>query len=136
MVDGSRHEWDVLVAIAAGGVLGAEVRYGLARWISHPAHAWPWSTLLTNAAGSLLIGGLMAWVLARERPPRLARPFLGVGILGGFTTFSTFAVETHGLLLAHRVVVAFAYVGASLAACLLAVALGEGLTRRLVGRPA
>lgn len=129
-------EWDILVAIAAGGVLGAEARYGLARVMPHPAHAWPWATLVTNAVGSLLIGVLMAWLLARKHPPRLARPFLGVGVLGGFTTFSTFAVETHGLLLDHRVAIAFGYVATSLVACLLAVAAGSALGRLVVGRRA
>jgi fluoride exporter len=129
-------EWDILTAIAAGGVLGAEARYGLARLIPHPAHAWPWATLATNAAGSLLIGVLMAWLLARKHPPRLTRPFLGVGVLGGFTTFSTFAVETHGLLLAHRVAVAFGYVAVSVLVCLVAVAAGGALGRLVVGHPA
>lgn len=130
----ARREWDVLAAVSAGGVLGAEARYGLARLMPHPAHAWPWATLITNAGGSLLIGLLMAGLLATKQPHRLARPFLGVGVLGGFTTFSTFAVETHGLLLAHRVAVAVGYVAASLAACLLAVALGGMLGRHVIGR--
>lgn len=127
------HEWDLLLATAAGGVVGAEARYGLAVALPHASAAWPWATLITNAVGCLLIGILMVVLLeVVAAPHRLARPFLGVGVLGGFTTFSTFAGEVHRLLLAHRPGVALGYVGASLVACLGAVALGTALVRAVV----
>lgn len=116
------HEWDLLAAIAVGGVLGAEARYGIGELIPHAAAVFPWSTLLVNASGSLLIGALM--VVLHEwdgRLHRLARPFLGVGLLGGYTTFSTFGVDAVGLVRAHEPLLALGYVVASLVLCLLGV---------------
>jgi fluoride exporter len=128
---------DVLAVIAVGGVLGAEARYGVARLLPHPPSAFPWATLVVNALGCLLIGGLMVVVTEVTRPHRLARPFLGVGVLGGFTTFSTYTVDVQRLLLAHRPGVALGYLLGTLAAALVAVWLGATSTRAavvLVGR--
>jgi CrcB protein len=84
----------------------------------------------------LLIGVLMVVLIDLvERPHRLARPFLGVGVLGGYTTYSTFAVEAHQLLLAHRPWAALGYVVLTLAACGGAVCAGTWLTLR-AGRAA
>ena len=79
----------VLGAIAVGGVVGAEARYGLGVLLPHRADEWPWATLLTNVSGCLLIGVLMVVIVERIRPHPLVRPLLGVGVLGGYTTFST-----------------------------------------------
>lgn len=114
------HEWDLLAAIAVGGVLGAEARYGLSRWVSHPAGTMPWSTIVINVVGSLLLGTLMALIDARGAH-RLLRPFVGVGILGGFTTFSTFTVDVDVLVHAHRYGVAAGYLVLTIVACLAAV---------------
>ncbi len=127
-------ESDVLLAIAVGGVVGAEARYGLAELVPHANTAWPWATLLTNVIGSALLGVLMATLAESAAPPRLARPFLGVGVLGGFTTFSTFAVDAYRLLLAHRPLVAAAYVVVSVLVCLLGVLLAMPATTRLIQR--
>ncbi len=126
-------EWDLVLAVALGGVVGAEARYALAELMPHGTGAWPWATLVTNVVGSGLIGVLMALLATAGRPPRLVRPLLGTGVLGGFTTFSTFALDLHGLLLAHRPGVALAYVAASLAGCLVATAAAFALVRRLGG---
>ena len=115
-----QHEWDLLGVIAAGGILGAEARYGIGRWISHPVATMPWSTVLINIIGSLLLGGVMALIDTRGAP-RLLRPFVGVGILGGFTTFSTFAVDVDQLLHAHRAAVAAGYLAVTVLGCLAAV---------------
>lgn len=123
-------DWDVLLAIALGGVVGAEARYGLTRAVPPPEAAWPWATLLANVAGSALIGLLMSWVDA-TRAHRLARPLLGVGVLGGFTTFSTFGLDAYRLVQAHRPALALAYVGVSVLACLGAVAVADATGRRL-----
>src|SRR4051794_26479310 len=88
----------LLAAIAAGGVLGAEARYALGRWLPSPAGAWPAATWWINVVGSLLLGALMVVLTELTTPHRLARPFLGVGVLGGFTTFSTYAVDIQQLL--------------------------------------
>jgi fluoride exporter len=133
----ARVQPDVLAVIAAGGVIGAEARYGVGLLLPHAADAFPWSTLLVNALGCLLIGALMVVLAETTAPHRLARPFLGVGVLGGFTTFSTYAVDVRLLLLANRPVPALAYLVGTLAAALVAVWVGATATRGLLrrGRP-
>jgi CrcB protein len=126
----------VLAAIAAGGVLGAEARYGLVRAVPHAAGRWPWSTLVVNIVGSLLIGVLMAVLAARAAPWPLARPFLGTGVLGGFTTFSTYAVDLRTLAAHGEAGLALGYAGASIVAGLLAVTAGAGVTRAVLRRRA
>ncbi len=95
-----RRSWDpgVLAAIAAGGVLGAEARYGMSVLISDQPGQWPWATWLVNISGCLLIGILMVAITELTSPHRLVRPFLGVGILGGYTTFSSYTFEGLELL--------------------------------------
>jgi CrcB protein len=122
----------ILGAIAAGGVVGAEARYGLDLAIPHDAGTFPWATLIINIAGSFLIGVLMALLASRPRPPQLARPFLGVGILGGFTTFSTYAVDLRELLGHDHPALAAAYLVLTLGAGLLAVGLGLRAAARLL----
>lgn len=133
--DVGRREGLTLAVIAAGGVLGAEARYGIATALPHADSAWPWSTLVANVVGSLLLGVLMA-VVERRSPHHLLRPFLGVGILGGFTTFSTFAVDNQHLFGAQRPFVALGYAAASLLGCFAATALGLVTARRTVGQHA
>lgn len=124
----------LLGAIAAGGVVGAEARYALSLWWPNAAGQWPVATWWVNLSGSLLLGALMA-VLSRMRiPHRLARPFLGVGVLGGYTTFSTAMVDVHDLLQAGRPGVAVAYLFGTAAAALLAVFAGSMGTRTLIAR--
>lgn len=121
----------VLAAVCIGGVLGAEARYGLARSLPHHASGWPWATLLTNVAGCALIGVLMAAV-ERRGLPLLLRSFLGVGVLGGFTTFSTYELDAFQLLHAHRVVIALGYLVVGVLVCVAAVAVAGRFTRALV----
>src|SRR4051794_36820236 len=92
----------VLAAIAAGGVLGAEARYGLSVLIPHEPGQWPMATWLINVTGCFLIGILMFSITELTSPHRLVRPFLGVGVLGGYTTFSTAMVDVQQLALAGR----------------------------------
>jgi CrcB protein len=121
-------QWDLLLAISAGGVLGALARYGVAEAIPPGAGAFPWSTLLVNATGSLLIGVLMVVVLDLTSQHRLVRPFLGAGVLGGYTTYSTFAVDAQRLVLAHEPLLALGYVAATVVTCTAAVWAGMLLT--------
>jgi CrcB protein len=130
------HRWDVLAAIALGGVAGAEARYGISEALPSRDTQFPWATLITNVSGCLLIGVLMGVLLAQARPHRLARPFLSVGLLGGYTTFSTFAVEAERLVRAQRPLEALGYVLASLVLCLLAVAAASTVTRSAIPKPA
>ena len=118
--------------VGLGGAVGALARTGIADLWPHPARGWPWSTLVVNATGSALLGVLLV-VLARRFPrDRYARPLLGTGILGGYTTFSTFSVDAAQLVRFDRPGVALGYVVASIAAILLGCVLGLGLARRLL----
>jgi CrcB protein len=119
----------VLLVIALGGGLGAVARYGLAELLPAQPGRFPWATFTTNVVGCFLIGVLMVLVTEVWSAHRLVRPFLGVGILGGFTTFSTYAVETRGLLRPGTVGVAFAYAAGTLICAMLAVITGVWLTR-------
>jgi CrcB protein len=116
----------LLPAIAAGGVVGALARYGLAEAWPHQVGGFPWATFVTNVAGCFLIGVLLARITPRSH--QLLRPFLGTGVLGGFTTFSTFAVDTDRLLPDHAVV-ALVYFFGTLAAALVAVWAGDRVAR-------
>ena len=126
-----RREWDVLAVIAVGGVLGAESRYGVDRLVPPSARGFPWATFGINVLGCLLMGALMVVLTERVTPHRLTRPFLGIGVLGGFTTFSSFAVDAERLIRAHRPGLALAYVVATLAVAAVTLALGATLARRV-----
>jgi len=109
--------------VALGGAVGSLARWGLAELSPSP-----WGTLAANISGSFLIGLLAGWLFVRH--PRL-RLLLGVGFLGGFTTFSTHLLGARDLL--DTPLTAAAYVGATLIGCLLAAAVGLVLGRRLPG---
>ncbi|HET6502717.1 MAG TPA: CrcB family protein [Amycolatopsis sp.] len=127
-----RRHGPVLGVIALGGGLGALARYGLAEWLpTRPGH-FPWATFFTNVLGCLLIGVLMAVITERRGVHHLVRPFLGVGVMGGFTTFSTYAVEVRGLVQPGTVGLAFAYLAGTFVAAMLAVVTGVAATRALL----
>jgi CrcB protein len=116
---------DVAYLLAAlGGALGALARWAVASALpSSPGH-WPWATLLVNLTGCLLIGVLLAVLLARYATSPWLRPFLATGVLGGYTTYSTFAVDTVALVDAGRPALAAGYVVASVLGGVLAVVAG------------
>lgn len=120
-----------MAVVAAGGALGACARYGAALAWPTPSVGFPWTTLWVNTVGCVLMGVLMVVVTeARPRTHPLVRPFLGTGILGGFTTFSTYAVDFR-ILSEHRVGPALAYLAGTVVAALLAVAAGTWAARRV-----
>lgn len=114
-----------LGAVAAGGALGALARHGAG--VALPS---PWATFAINVVGCLLIGVLLVLVVEWRPAPPLVRPFLGTGVLGGFTTFSTYAVDVH--LLLDRPVVAAAYLVGTLLSALAATWLGVRVTRAVL----
>ena len=86
--------------VAAGGALGALARYGVATWLAPASQrtTLPWGTIAVNLAGCLAIGALMGFAQAKDGLSEGARTFLMIGILGGFTTFSAFGLETVSLI--------------------------------------
>ena len=106
-----------LTIVAAGGAFGAGARWGVSEVVGTTTGGFPWATFTVNVVGCLLIGA------ATRRLVRGSDLWLGlvVGVLGGFTTFSAFAVETRGLVDAGRGGIALMYVGASLVVGLVAV---------------
>jgi fluoride exporter len=125
----SRSHTAVLLAVACGGGLGALARYGISLLLPTSPGRFPWGTFSINVVGSLLIGVLMVLITEVWSAHRLLRPFLGVGVLGGFTTFSTYALEIRNLLQPGSVLIAFAYLAGTLVAALLAVLAGVWATR-------
>lgn len=89
---------DLLPAIALGGAIGSLARWGLAEALPHSATAFAWSTWLVNVTGAFALGLLMPLVLALGPHRRRLRPFLGAGVLGGFTTFSTWMLDVRTTL--------------------------------------
>jgi CrcB protein len=125
---------DVLAVIAAGGVLGAEARYAAGVLLPHTPGAWPWSTLLVNVSGCVLIGALMVVITELVYGHRMLRPFLGVGVLGGYTTFSTATVETLALMTTGRPAAAIAYTVATPVLAVLGCGAGVVAARLAAGR--
>ncbi|MGH3914719.1 MAG: fluoride efflux transporter FluC, partial [Pseudonocardiaceae bacterium] len=127
------HPAAVLGSISAGGVLGALARYGLEGAFPQRPGEWPWATWSVNVSGCLLIGVLMVLISEVWTGQQLLRPFLGVGMLGGFTTFSTASVEVQQLIEVGAAGTGLAYLMGTVAAALVAVIAGSALTRWVLG---
>lgn len=124
--------WPTVAAVSAGGVLGALARYGVTVALPHPPGTFAWATLLVNVSGCLLIGVLMT-LIAEVWPGRgLLRPFWGVGVLGGYTTFSGHILDLQQMLATGAAGAALAYLAATLAGALAAVWAGAAITARAV----
>jgi CrcB protein len=132
--DLGRDHWSTLAAISAGGVCGALARYGISTALPHRSGAFDWAIFVVNVSGCLLMGVLMVLITEVWRAHRLVRPFLGVGILGGYTTFSTALVEVQRGVQEGMARSALLYLFGTLVCALLAVQAGVWLTR-LLSRP-
>jgi CrcB protein len=120
------------LAIFAGGGIGALMRFELGGLVqSRMGATFPWGTFAVNALGCFAIGLLAAWVDERAGAGSLAREFWIAGVVGGFTTFSTFGLETVRLLEAAQFGAALANAAGSVVACLVAVVAGFALVRAL-----
>ncbi len=119
----------LMLVVAVGGALGSLARYGVAVALPHGRAELPLATLLVNVLGCLLLG-LLVGALPHSR---WLRPLLGTGVLGGFTTFSTFALETDRLL-DRAPAVAVLYVALSLLLGLMAAVLGLRAASRAIRR--
>jgi CrcB protein len=114
----------VVVAVAGGGALGALVRYEITAHAGVATDSFPWPTFWINVSGSFLLGLLLTFVLERWPPTRYVRPFLAIGVLGAYTTFSTYVLEIDLLLRDGHVGVGLSYAIVSLVAGAVAVYLG------------
>ncbi|MEO6020964.1 MAG: CrcB family protein [Knoellia sp.] len=119
-----------LALVAVGGALGAISRYAVGTAVPHSGAGWPWATFSVNAIASLLIGVLAGWAYWRHSA-HWVRPLVMSGFLGGFSTYSTFAVDTIALAAAGSGGLAAAYVIVTLVACVGAVGLGTVVAQRL-----
>ncbi len=128
-------DFTTVLLIALGGALGTLGRHGLALAMSPISQSLPWGTIVINIAGCFMIGFFGSLTLAHGRfpLPEAARLFVMVGICGGFTTFSSFSLQTLDLLRSGAVARALTNVGVSVILCLLAVALGHMIGSRLSG---
>ncbi len=118
------------LVIALGGGLGAVSRHFLNGWVARLLGGdFPWGILVINVLGSLMMGVLVEWMALRGTVSNELRAFLTVGILGGFTTFSSFSLDTWLLIERGQTVSAFAYVALSVGLAIAALAAGLHLTR-------
>lgn len=134
MSDPRRRDWPVLVSIGAGGAVGAAARWGVSQAAPTAPGQFPWATFGVNVSGCLALGILMVFVVDVWPPRRYVRPFLGVGVLGGYTTFSTYMLEARSLAVGGEERLAAVYLLVSLIAGLLAVWVAIVATRAAVRR--
>jgi CrcB protein len=116
-----------LLAVFCGGALGSVARAALGVWV--PVHSFPWATFTANLVAALLLGWSTTRLLERLPVSAYRRPFLGTGICGGLSTFSTLQVETIRLVRADELAIAAAYTVASVVLGYAAVHLGTALAR-------
>jgi fluoride exporter len=121
---------NVLMAIAVGGAFGSVLRYlmtiGVQRWVDS---IFPLGTVLVNIVGSFIIGLLYVWFVERAGHSQTLRLFLIVGVTGGFTTFSSFSLETVALMMGSNYGYAALNVVLSVVVCLVATRFGVALAR-------
>ncbi|WP_328558990.1 CrcB family protein [Streptomyces coelicoflavus] len=122
----------VVAVVALGGGTGAAARYAAALWWPTPAGGFPWTTFGVNGVGCAVIGVFMVVVTEVRPAHRLVRPFFGTGVLGGFTTFSTYAVDSRSLFADGQVPTGLAHLAATPLAALTAVWLAAWATRRVL----
>ncbi|MES9511882.1 CrcB family protein [Streptomyces sp. NPDC000609] len=122
----------MVVAVALGGAAGAAARYGASLLWPTAAHAFPWTTLAVNAFGCAVIGVFMVVITDVWAAHRLVRPFFGTGVLGGFTTFSTYATDIQRLVAGDEARTGLAYLALTLLAALASVRIAVTVTRRVV----
>ncbi|MFJ3334536.1 fluoride efflux transporter CrcB [Streptomyces sp. NPDC086766] len=129
-----RAQTPVVAVVALGGAVGATARYAASlRWPAPPG-GFPWATFWTNVTGCAVIGVFMVVITDVWAAHRLVRPFFGTGVLGGFTTFSTYAVDVQKLADSGHARTGLAYLAATPLAALAAVWLAVTAARRVLAR--
>ena len=121
-----------ILVIALGAAVGANLRYGLSIWAARQwGTTFPYGTLLINVLGSFAIGVVMVLLTTRLAVSDVWRLLIVTGLLGGFTTFSTFSYETYGLLVSGSWLAAGLNIVGSVGLAIISVFLGAGLARLL-----
>lgn len=121
-----------LFPVMIGSAIGAGARHLVGQWVlARVGPGFPWGTLSINIAGSLMMGLLIGWLARGGDAGETARLFVGVGILGGFTTFSAFSLDFWTLFERGQAGQAFAYVLASVVGAIIACGLGLLITRQV-----
>lgn len=127
-----RAQAPVVAVVALGGGIGATARYAASLWWPARTGGFPWTTFWINVVGCAVIGVFMVIITDVWAAHRLVRPFFGTGVLGGFTTFSTYAVDIQKLVDAGHARTGLAYLAATLLAALAAVWLAVTAARRVL----
>lgn len=118
-----------MALVAAGGALGATLRWLSGLWIGRVAGGFPYGTLFVNVLGGFVMGLAAVWLMERAGAWRALSPFVMTGLLGGFTTFSAFSLDTLHLLERGEAAKAGLYVGLSVALSIAALWAGLTLAR-------
>ncbi|MEU6754892.1 fluoride efflux transporter CrcB [Streptomyces sp. NPDC046685] len=127
-----RGQASVVAVVAVGGAVGASARYGVSLIWPTVVGGFPWATMWTNVVGCAVIGVFMVVITDVWAAHRLVRPLFGTGVLGGFTTFSTYAVDIQRLVDGREAAKGLAYLAVTLLAALPAVWLAVWATRRVL----
>lgn len=124
----------IMLAVAAGGAIGAAARYVTDSWIHHwVGHGFPWGTITVNLFGSFVLGALIEVMALQWSPGEVGRAFLTVGMLGAFTTFSAFSLDVHTLLVREQFLWAGIYVVGTVAMGVAGLIAGMALFRQILG---
>jgi fluoride exporter len=118
-----------ILLVMAGGGIGAVLRFQLGRMLVSTPPAWPWGTFVANVLGGFAMGVLAAWLMRAGEAGETMRLLIGVGLLGGFTTFSAFSLD---MIESGAVGLALVYALASVALALLALFAGMTVTRMVL----
>jgi fluoride exporter len=125
------HDRRELAAIFGGGVVGALARTGISQAFPDSAHTWPWAIFTINVLGAFLLGYFITRLSERLPTSAYKRPFLGTGVCGALTTFSTVQLELYKMVRAHEWALAVGYAAATILASFAAVTLGTAMVRRV-----
>ncbi|HEY5710452.1 MAG TPA: fluoride efflux transporter CrcB [Allosphingosinicella sp.] len=119
-----------LIPVMIGGAIGAALRYEVGRVALHRiGPGFPWGTLIVNLVGGLLMGVLAGWMFTRNPPDQNLWLFVGVGLLGGFTTFSAFSFDIFTMLERGQMAIAATYAGVSMIGSVALLFAGYWLAR-------
>jgi CrcB protein len=124
-----RSQLVIVLALGCGGVVGAVARYAVSRALPIASGQFPWNTFLINVTGSALLGFILIMLIEQFPRGQLVRSFIGTGVIGAYTTFSTFEVDAILLFRGHHLLVGVSYIVASLLSGLLAVWIGMSSAR-------